>query len=83
MAKLPATKYDPILKEALACWKCGQPQKTMPALKTHLKSEWEKERRSAIARQVRKKRPRQDDSDDEQQPPAKKVELQSHTDEKD
>jgi len=39
--------YDPLLKEDLSCFKCGQDFKFMPKLKDHLQEEWETEKKRA------------------------------------
>jgi aprataxin len=44
MSKLKKTAYEPLLKEALSCWRCDKAVKNMPAMKVHLQEEWEKER---------------------------------------
>lgn len=41
MKKLPASKYEPLLKEDLVCWQCDKPFSTIPKLKEHLKRDWE------------------------------------------
>lgn len=41
MKKLPASKYEPLLKEDLFCWQCDKPFSTIPKLKEHLKHDWE------------------------------------------
>lgn len=41
------TKYEPILKEDLACFHCDTSLKNMPTLKTHLQEEWNKLERRA------------------------------------
>lgn len=35
-AQLPESKYEPLLKTDLNCWKCGADLANMPKLKTHL-----------------------------------------------
>jgi len=42
-----STKYEPILKEDLACFHCDTNLKNMPTLKTHLQEEWNKLERRA------------------------------------
>jgi len=62
MAKLPKSEYEPLLKEALVCWKCDETFKTIPKLKEHLKAEWEKDAARAKAKENRKqKRKREED----------------------
>jgi len=53
---LKPTKYEPILKEPLACFRCNAEMKNMPLLKKHLEEEWDKlERRGReIAARKRK-----------------------------
>ncbi|KAG6911482.1 hypothetical protein DXG01_014556 [Tephrocybe rancida] len=41
-AKLDPKPYEALLKEELACFRCGSSMKNMPALKTHLEEEWDK-----------------------------------------
>jgi len=53
---LKPTKYEPILKEPLACFRCNAEMKNIPQLKKHLEEEWDKlERRGReIAARKRK-----------------------------
>lgn len=41
MAELKPSKYEPILKEALVCFRCNKSQKNIPTLKAHLQTEWD------------------------------------------
>ncbi|KAF8231307.1 HIT-like protein [Tricholoma matsutake] len=43
MSKLEPKTYEPILKEDLACWRCGSRMKNMPTLKAHLQEEWDRQ----------------------------------------
>lgn len=45
LSALQATEYEPLLKADLSCWRCGKGLKNMPALKAHLREEWEEEGR--------------------------------------
>lgn len=50
MAELKPSKYEPILKEDLVCFRCHKPQKNIPALKMHLQTEWDNLRKREKAR---------------------------------
>lgn len=54
MSQLRKIGYEPLLKEDLACWKCGRAMKNMPTLKEHLQEEWDGEGRKEKARIARK-----------------------------
>lgn len=41
MAELKPSKYEPLLKEDLVCFRCNKPQKNMPTFKAHLQTEWD------------------------------------------
>ena len=41
MAKLDHKQYEALLKGPLACFHCGEEQKNMPKLKTHLQEEFD------------------------------------------
>jgi aprataxin len=43
MAELDHKRYEAMLKEDLACWRCNASMKNMPTLKSHLQEEWDKE----------------------------------------
>lgn len=62
MRELKKSEYEPLLKENLACWRCGTTMKNMPTLKTHLQEEWEKEEKAEKAK-LERKRKREDVSD--------------------
>jgi aprataxin len=49
MSDLKKSQYEPLLKEELSCWRCGQAMRNMPTLKTHLQEEWDKAARKAKA----------------------------------
>ncbi|GJJ12152.1 hypothetical protein Clacol_006393 [Clathrus columnatus] len=53
--KLPASKYEPLLKEDLVCWKCDELFSTIPKLKEHLKKEWEQEASKAAKLKLKAK----------------------------
>lgn len=59
MSELSVSRYEPLLKEDLKCWRCHTTLKNIPALKTHLNEEWEKQKQKAIAA-AQKKRKRGD-----------------------
>ncbi|KAG5221671.1 GTPase activating protein [Salix suchowensis] len=56
MAKLDKHKYEALLKEDLACWRCGSFQKNIPALKAHLQTEFEDLSKKEKAKQARKRK---------------------------
>ena len=43
MSELKESQYEPLLKEELACWRCGHAMKNIPTLKTHLQKEFDDE----------------------------------------
>jgi aprataxin len=45
-----------MLKEDLACWRCGSGMKNMPTLKAHLQEEWDKLAKQEKAKMDRKKK---------------------------
>ncbi|KAG8807915.1 hypothetical protein FRC17_004206 [Serendipita sp. 399] len=55
MSRLPSSKYEPLLKEDLKCWRCYASQKNIPTLKDHLQFEWDRERERAMLHQKRKR----------------------------
>lgn len=57
MVELKPSKYEPILKEALVCFQCNEPQKNMPTLKAHLQTEWDNLRKREKARLEKKHGP--------------------------
>ncbi|KZP20762.1 HIT-like protein [Athelia psychrophila] len=56
MRELKKSAYEPLLKEDLACWRCGAAMKNMPTLKAHLQEEWEKEEKAQKAKLQRKRK---------------------------
>jgi len=53
---LKPSNYEPLLKEALVCFRCNSGFKNIPALKHHLQEEWEKlERRAEQANRRKRK----------------------------
>ena len=56
MRALKASTYEPLLKEDLACWRCGAAMKNMPTLKAHLQEEWDKEAKAEKAKLERKRK---------------------------
>jgi aprataxin len=53
---LKPTKYEPILKESLACFRCNAEMKNMPLLKKHLEEEWDTLERRGKESAARKKK---------------------------
>jgi aprataxin len=53
---LPSKDYEPLLKQDLSCFKCGEEFKTIPKLKDHLQNEWENEGKKIKAREERKRK---------------------------
>ncbi|KAH9951992.1 HIT-like domain-containing protein, partial [Amylocystis lapponica] len=61
MSKLKPSQYEPLLKEDLSCWRCGEELKNMPKLKAHLQEEWDVEAKREKARLQNKRRRAPDD----------------------
>jgi len=74
MSKLEKSRYEPLLKDDLVCWRCGHVLKNMPALKVHLQEEWDKEANKERGR-LERKRKHSDDPNAEQQGCSKKHET--------
>lgn len=55
MSQLSASRYEPLLKADLKCWKCSASQKNIPTLKAHLQEEWNKEKRKAVSQKKHKR----------------------------
>jgi C2HE / C2H2 / C2HC zinc-binding finger len=53
---LKPTKYEPILKEPLACFRCNAEMKNIPLLKKHLEEEWDKLERRGREGAARKRK---------------------------
>lgn len=53
---LKPTKYEPILKEPLACFRCNAEMKNIPLLKKHLEEEWDKLERRGRESATRKRK---------------------------
>ena len=53
---LKPTKYEPILKEPLACFRCDAEMKNIPLLKKHLEEEWDKLERRGKESATRKRK---------------------------
>jgi len=49
-------KYEPILKEPLACFHCNVEMKNIPLLKKHLEEEWHKLERRGTENAARKRK---------------------------
>lgn len=43
MSQLKQSQYEPLLKDQLACWRCGRAMKNIPTLKVHLQKEFDDE----------------------------------------
>ncbi|KAJ7582769.1 HIT-like domain-containing protein [Mycena floridula] len=56
MAKLETRQYEKLLKQDLACWRCGDEYSQIPKLKEHLQVEWDEQARREKAKLERKKR---------------------------
>jgi aprataxin len=63
MSELKKVRYEPLLKEDLSCWHCGQAMKNMPTLKGHLQDEWDNDMKREKAK-LEKKRKREEKSSD-------------------
>jgi aprataxin len=70
MSELKKSRYEPLLKEDLSCWRCGHAMKNMPTLKNHLQEEWDNDMKREKAK-LEKKRKREE-KDDSHDPPVKK-----------
>jgi len=57
--RLAPEEYEPRLKNALECFRCGQPAKNMPALKKHLEDEFDALRKRETRAGKSKKRRRE------------------------
>ncbi|KAF5365684.1 hypothetical protein D9758_003200 [Tetrapyrgos nigripes] len=55
-AALKEKEYEALLKEDLNCWKCESDMKNIPALKTHLQEEWDKEAARGKAKAEKKRK---------------------------
>ncbi|KAG2367452.1 HIT-like domain-containing protein [Suillus spraguei] len=57
ISQLKKSKYDPLLKEDLSCWKCDRNLSNMPKLKLHLQEEFDKlsDQEKAKAKRKRKR----------------------------
>jgi len=53
-SQLKIGDYEPLLKEALQCWRCDEVLKTIPALKEHLKEHFETDVAKAKKKQERR-----------------------------
>lgn len=53
---LKPTKFEPILKEPLACFRCNAEMKNIPLLKKHLEEEWDKLERRGRESAARKRK---------------------------
>ncbi|KAI9446241.1 hypothetical protein H4582DRAFT_2052324 [Lactarius indigo] len=60
MRRLAPEEYEPRLKNALECFRCGQPAKNMPALKKHLQEEFD-----ALRKREGKSTKRRSETEDE------------------
>jgi C2HE / C2H2 / C2HC zinc-binding finger len=66
MARLAPEVYEPRLKGALVCFRCGKTAKNMPALKKHLQDEFETLRKCQVAKSKKRKRESDVESDGEE-----------------
>jgi C2HE / C2H2 / C2HC zinc-binding finger len=55
MARLAPEVYEPRLKEALVCFRCGETARNMPALKKHLQDEFDTLRERQAGKLKRKR----------------------------
>jgi aprataxin len=67
MARLAPEKYEPRLKDALACFHCGETAKNMPALKKHLQDEFDALRKREVGKLKRKRETESDSLDGDKQ----------------
>ncbi|KAG8912413.1 hypothetical protein FRC00_004578, partial [Tulasnella sp. 408] len=75
-ARLPESRYEPLLKSDMQCWRCDTDLKTVPKLKEHLQTHFDRD----IARMKKKRKHEIDltgDDEDEagtsDRPPAAKM----------
>lgn len=54
--RLAPEEYEPRLKNALECVRCGQPAKNIPALKKHLQEEFDALRKREIGKSNKRRR---------------------------
>lgn len=57
--RLAPEEYEPRLKNALECFRCGLPAKNMPALKKHIQEEFDALRKRKVGVGKSKKRSRE------------------------
>lgn len=55
MSSLSPSKFEPILKEDLECWKCRASMRNIPLLKAHLQEEWDQEKKRSSQNLKRKR----------------------------
>lgn len=55
MTRLAPEEYEPRLKDALVCSRCGETVKNMPALKKHLQDEFDALRKRQMGKLKRKR----------------------------
>ncbi|KAI0306390.1 HIT-like domain-containing protein [Multifurca ochricompacta] len=55
IARLTPTEYEPRLKDALKCFRCGETLKNMPTLKNHLQEEFDVLRKQDVGKLKRKR----------------------------
>ncbi|EGN95358.1 hypothetical protein SERLA73DRAFT_112794 [Serpula lacrymans var. lacrymans S7.3] len=56
VSQLKKSQYEPLLKGDFECWKCERVIANMPALKSHLQEEWDKEMQRETAKLKRKQK---------------------------
>jgi aprataxin len=72
MSDLTKSQYEPLLKDDLSCWRCGEGMKNMPTLKAHLQEEWDNERKREKAKLAKKEKTKRNLPEDEDAGPASK-----------
>lgn len=65
--RLAPEVYEPRLKNALECFRCGQPAKNIPALKKHLQEEFDALRKRETCKSKKRRREVEDESADDRE----------------
>ena len=65
--RLAPEVYEPRLKNALECFRCGQPAKNIPALKKHLQEEFDALRKRETRKSKKRRREVEDESADDRE----------------
>jgi len=63
MSDLKESQYESLLKDDLACWRCGHVLKNMPTLKIHLQEDWDKEAKAEKVKLERKRKRKESGGD--------------------